>query len=283
MTKPSNLAGQRFGKLTVIRRVANDKQGHSQWECQCDCGNVHVVKAGYLKNGHTKSCGCWKQTTYNPRIVDRTGKRYGRLTVIRFAGTKDGKSWWECQCDCGNTIIVPQQSLHGNTNSCGCLRKDVAGNRTRTHGLRKHPIWNSWHGMVDRCTNPSNAFWYRYGGRGITVCDDWLDANKFLEWALANGYQEGLSIDRINNDGNYEPDNCQWVTVGENSSKDNYQRIFVTIDGITHTLVEWSRIINVPYQRFRRRWYRRGEEHIKQFIKDILNKQDIIDASINTN
>lgn len=282
MAKPSDLSGQRFGKLTVIRRVENDKQGHSRWECQCDCGNSHIVSAVGLKSGHTKSCGCWKRTTYNPRIVDRTGKRYGRLTVIRFAGAKDNRSWWDCRCDCGNIITVPQQSLHGNTNSCGCLRKEVAGNKSRTHGLRYHPIWNSWHGMVDRCTNPNNAFWYRYGGRGITVCDEWLDIHKFLEWSVAHGYKQGLSIDRIDNDGNYCPDNCQWITMEDNASKDNYQRVLITVNNDTHTLVEWASIIGIPYHRFRRRWYRRGVDHTIQFIKDAL-KHDSIDASVNTN
>ena len=152
------------------------------------------------------------------------GKRFGRLTVLGEAdGRADGFTWWTCQCDCGNTVDVKGVSLKsGHTKSCGCIVRDIvtarnhAGyNQERNDNLRLYRIY---HGMLSRCYNPVGDWkhYASYGGRGIKVCEEWRrDFKAFLRWALKNGYRDGLTIDRINNDGDYEPSNCRWATMSE--------------------------------------------------------------------
>lgn len=158
------------------------------------------------------------------RFLDLTGQRFGRLEVISFSrdiksGTRNRK-YWNCVCDCGNAKEVRTDSLtSGNVKSCGCIKKEQdAINLTSEYGFKpKYKIQNRrlyqcWRGMKRRCFDAKDKRYYRYGGRGITVCNEWLDYDIFAKWALNNGYREDLTIDRINNDGNYEPSNCKWST-----------------------------------------------------------------------
>jgi hypothetical protein len=150
--------------------------------------------------------------------VDLTGQRFGRLVVKKLAGTQGTKRTWLCQCECGRKLIVTGSNLRtGNTNSCGCLHREHAierGRNSRTHGNwtngRASPTYRSWRSMHDRCKHPyMNGFEY-YGGRGISVCDSW----KYFETFLSDMGERpaGHSLDRINPDGNYEPNNCRWAT-----------------------------------------------------------------------
>lgn len=148
-------------------------------------------------------------------------KVFGRLTVESFHDT-DSKNnrIWLCRCECGETSLVSTASLNnGHTTSCGCFRREIllSHSQTKTHGLSKHPLYAVWQGMNNRCFNPNNDAYKYYGGRedgnAIRVVDEWSsDFVSFYDWAIANGYRPGLTIDRENNDGNYEPDNCRWVT-----------------------------------------------------------------------
>ncbi len=148
------------------------------------------------------------------------GQRFGRLTVIAEGERPNGKGvkHWICQCDCGNiTRPVSGSSLRlGRTKSCGCIHREGLARRNTTHGkyhTRLHGIWN---GMKQRCNNPNNHKYKDYGGRGISVCVEWEDDfGAFYEWSMSNGYAEGLSVDRIDNDGNYCPGNCRWATATE--------------------------------------------------------------------
>lgn len=148
------------------------------------------------------------------RCVDLTNKRFGRLTVISRHGRIGKRISWLCLCDCGERKVILGESLKsGATHSCGCLRAE--GNNLK-HGLSYSRIRNSYRAMKERCYLESHVAYQNYGGRGIRVCDEWKESfESFYEWAVANGYQEGLTIDRIGVDGNYEPNNCRWATMKE--------------------------------------------------------------------
>lgn len=145
------------------------------------------------------------------------GQKYGRLTVLK---RNEQKKKWECSCECGSHVFVKSASLNnGNTKSCGCLQRDMTSISSKKHGLEGTKIYQVWKSMKQRCFNPNHKSYKYYGGRGIQVCDEWEnDFQAFYDWSIANGYTEGLQIDRINNDGNYEPSNCKWVTAKENNS-----------------------------------------------------------------
>ena len=151
------------------------------------------------------------------KFIDLTGRRFERWVVLERRGSKNGATMWLCRCDCGAERIVVGKGLRaGRTKSCGCYEMDSLITRNTKHNLSKHPLYNIRACIVSRCTNADNRQYCNYGGRGITVCDDWLDkengVKSFIEWAENNGYKEGLDIDREDNDGNYEPYNCRFVT-----------------------------------------------------------------------
>lgn len=186
------------------------------------------------------------------RFLDLTGMRFGRWTVLRYVGYNKG-SLWECRCDCGKIKNVRSDRLrYGKSTSCGCFRAKVTAKETALK-ISKHGMWGTrlyreWIQMKQRCSPSCSKTQYdRYYGRGIRVCSEWEhDFDAFAKWALSNGYNDSLSIDRIDNDGDYEPTNCRWVTE-ETQANNKCTSRFVTYNGETKTLAEWAKKLNINY------------------------------------
>jgi hypothetical protein len=174
---------------------------------------------------------------------DLTGKLFGRLTVEKFSHRKifyrQTVLYWRCSCKCGNSITVTGSALRkGHTKSCGCYNQEVRAKRFTTHGLSRTPIHQLWCAMKERCLNPKTRAWKWYGERGIQVCSRWLSFENFANDMLAS-YVPGLTLERINNDGNYSPDNCRWATKSEQLLNTRRTK-WITVDGVRIRLFEWS-------------------------------------------
>lgn len=184
------------------------------------------------------------------------GKRFGKLTVINCIGVKNHCTMWRCLCDCGNyTNVYGWTLVKGNTKSCGCLRSETLKHTAFKHGKTGTRLHNIYRSMLRRCHNKNDK---DYGGRGIAVCSEWKDDfMSFYDWAINNGYEEGLSIDRIDNNKGYGPSNCRWAT-RKQQNRNTRQNKFYTINGETHCLSEWCEIYNIAYKkvysRLRRNW-----------------------------
>lgn len=194
------------------------------------------------------------------QIKDLTGQRFGRLRVIeQTAERKNRRVVWKCVCDCGNECYIVSRSLiSGATKSCGCFMQESRGKSRITHHKSNEKIYLTWQSMRKRCESPNNKNFTDYGGRGIKVCEEWRnDFQAFYDWAMANGYADNLTIDRIDVNGNYEPSNCRWVSrkIQSNNRRNN---VYLTYKGETHTISEWGEIKNIKpsvlYQRKRKGW-----------------------------
>ena len=152
-----------------------------------------------------------------PKFKDITGQTFGRLTALYKLHNTKGKTKWLCVCECGNLTEVTQNCLYrGCTRSCGCLQKEIARNTQLKHNKRNTKLYKRWAGIKTRCYNTKRQDYKYYGGRGIKMCDEWKeDFQSFYNWAVNNGYADNLTIDRIDVNGDYEPNNCRWITMKE--------------------------------------------------------------------
>lgn len=185
-----------------------------------------------------------------PKLIDLTGRVFGRLTVVRRSFTKKGKVYWICQCECGNERSIAGCSLKlGLSSSCGCFRKELLGNITRKHGLRETKAYRILYGAIDRCTNPKNRAWVYYGGRGIRVSEAWM-RNPVQFIADMGQPKDGYTLERVDVNGHYEPGNCVWATKKQQARNKRTTRL-VTYQGETRSLAEWSEILGVNYSALR--------------------------------
>lgn len=254
-----DLTGRRFGKLQV---TAQFFEGCQYCECLCDCGNIKKVKAKTLREGKSQSCGCIR----TPNLV---GMRFGSLTVIRKTEefNNAGALLWEALCGCGNTVKLIAWRL-ATVKSCGCQRG--------THNLRDHPLYTIWANIKQRCYTVSSASYKNYGGRGISVCDEWRQNFKaFYDWSLNNGWLPGLSIERVNNDGNYCPENCKWIPL-VSQAENKRSNCKITVKGKTYPTVQSAcKDLNIlasrAYTRFH--WHK-GKYSYEEIIYQILEKDE---------
>ena len=200
-------------------------------------------------------------------LRNRVGERFGRLTVVGpHARRENGgqvRTYWRCRCDCGNYVEVFVGSLtEGLTQSCGCYRDEVSGarftalNKTRNRGLGEEPLYKTWAAMIARCQNERDQAYHNYGGRGISVCARWRES--FAAFKEDMGPRpSGRTLDRINNDGNYTPENCRWATTQE-QNRNRRGLCLLTFQGKTRTITEWAAEIGISrmtlYNRRRRGW-----------------------------
>lgn len=185
------------------------------------------------------------------------GRKFGKLTVVeRLPKNSHGEAVWRCICDCGNEHMATSHNLiYGVSKQCKeCKIAQIAQSNTK-HNCKPKRLHEIWTNMKTRCHNPNYELYNRYGGRGITICDEWEKSfNEFRDWALKSGYADDLTLDRIDNDGNYCPENCKWSTRTEQANNRHTNRILV-LDGIKDTMANWSRKTGIPYWLIQDRLY----------------------------
>lgn len=190
---------------------------------------------------------------------DLTGKKFGRLTVVSFSHmNKNHKSCYLCQCDCGKYVTVIGNNLKkGTSKSCGCLNIEKIIQRNTKHSCSRSRIYRIWQGIKKRTLCKTAKSYLNYGGRGIKIATEWLDFNKFYEWALSNGYKNNLTIDRINVNGDYSPENCRWSSYKE-QGRNKRNNVLITFKGITKCRSEWEEELcftkDLIRNRLRRGW-----------------------------
>lgn len=284
--------GEKIGKLTIIEctNVVLGKHERNTWKCKCECGRVVYMKEGTLLFRTTKDCGMCGEHKSRHEVYPN-GTKIGMLTIRRYIPSKTGMVEDEeyiCDCDCGTKGVIRtflQLSGKDGCKNCGCVNAQKMKNlhdKTRRHGLSDTRIYDIYKGMMRRCYNPNEEMYYNYGGRGIYVCDEWKDQEDykglkaFVEWAYKNGYDDTLSIDRIDNDGPYCPDNCRWATmvVQANNKRDSIQ---LTVGDTTYTYAQWEVASGINQNTIRRRCEKGYDPHTAVYTPTPTN-HDCVNA-----
>lgn len=248
-----DLTGLRFGHLTVIERGVLLPRGVLTWMVICDCGNHSMVRSELLRKGATTTCGC--RMGCRTRLIDLTGRKFHMLKVVKRAGELRSKSGgtvplWEVICDCGTTKTMRGAVLrNGQVRSCGCMGH---------HGMYGTPEYGAWRSMIDRCTNPRTEHYRLYGGRGITVCQSWMESFPAFLKDVGLRPSQTHSLDRYPNNatGNYEPGNVRWAT-RKDQARNKRNCHVLTVEGESLTLAEWTERLGCSQSTIRER-LRRG-------------------------
>ena len=245
-----NIAGQKFGKLTAIRRDFDEKHHpHTFWLFKCDCGNTSIIRKNSVMSGKQTTCGCSRDEG------DITGKKYNRWTAIKRDHSINGNDpYWIFKCDCGNTRSVRKYTVvKGVSKSCGCFREEHGRKMLTKHGMFCHELYQTWVAMNKRCYLKNYSQYKNYGARGIAVCDRWR--NSFEDFLEDVGERpKGMTLDRIDNDGDYSPENCRWATVLQqaNNKRNN---VSVVINGVKYsTISEASRRTGLSIRSIKRHY-----------------------------
>lgn len=238
-----DLTGNKYNMLTVIG-LQEKKNGKTYWNCVCDCGNNTIVDTGSLKN-KTKSCGCLKRIA---KYADLSGFENEDIVVLSFAEKTKGNSYyWNCKCKhCGKTIKREATNIKKGLATCKCKHYEKVS-KARTKRGRDTEIYSKWCGMKTRCFNHKDLNYKNYGGRGITICKEWLDFEIFYDWSLENGWEKGYSIERKDVNGNYCPENCCWIPLIE-QAKNKRTTIYAELNGEVKRLKEWCEIFGLNYK-----------------------------------
>lgn len=248
-----------FGKLTVVRegpRVPNGAKTARGIVVRCECGSDEfVTNINNLRSGRTTSCGCAKrqaaakiaasqkgktreEITDGGRQSNLVGQVFGRLTAVEDLGIEEGYRAYRCACSCGEeTVVAAYRLLHDKgPRSCGCLQREAV----TKHGMEGTRVYNIWQGMKARCEDPTHKSYPNYGGRGIVVCSRWSESFKDFYDDMSDPPTGEHTLDRLDNDGNYEPSNCRWATPTEQANNRRNSRL-LTYYGRTQTLTQWAR------------------------------------------
>ena len=250
--------GDRFGKLIVDRSVRDsDKQYEEMWICLCDCGGKTLASTRDLLRGDHRTCGCSKS---------KVGRKFGRLLVLEAVGhTEQGRIQYRCKCDCGNEIIT--HNVGDCKTNCGCISSELRKISATIHGDSKTRLHRIWRLIINRCNNSKTKRFHNYGGRGISICDEWTLPKgqgyiNFKEWSMNKGYEDHLTIDRIDNDGNYEPGNCRWTTTQIQARNTSYN-VYIKDKIVT----DWAKLYQVTtaliYKKRKLNW---SEDQLYRFI-----------------
>lgn len=204
------------------------------------------------------------------KALNLIGERFGHLTVVDHAESINRHTRWVCKCDCGKIITAYTYNLtKGATKSCGCLTKELKSLSHITHGLKDHPLYTTWTNIKYRCFNPNCEYYHHYGGRGIIICDEWRDNFLvFYEWSLKHGWEKGLEIDRIDNEGPYAPWNCRWTTRCEqnNNKRNNH---LIEYNGRSQTMTQWAKELGMNVTTLKSRINQRGWSIEDAFTKPV--------------
>lgn len=276
--------GQKINELTILELLDKlDDSGRIMCRCQCSCGREKEFAVSRVLSGHNKSCGeCdyASKSIYNACAIDLRGFVSGKLTALYPTDmrTNFGEVVWMCKCECGNNKLVRTSSIKNQTiKSCGmCGYKAEASKRalTKYHTPDEQRIMRIFWGMRDRCYNQNSYSYRNYGYRGIRICDEWLNnPSLFITWSLLNGYSSNLSIDRIDVNGNYCPENCRWITMREQAlNKQNTVRLtfFDKNDNVLdQPLKLWCDYYGIPYMYTQLR--RMSPEKQSEFLSKWVN------------
>lgn len=218
------------------------------------------------------------QFTKGENVKDISGKKFGKLTVLKLDKIVNRESYWIVKCECGTIKTVRSDTLKVIT-SCGCDKKkqDIINfDITNHHELTHHPVYSIWNAMINRCENPHNKNYNNYGGRGIKICEEWKDIRNFSKWADETGFELGknLSIERKDVNGNYCPENCCWID-RKLQSRNRRNTVRLDINGDNKSLSEWCEVYNVPYKKVIGRYYRGIREIDDLFYKGNLQMRDL--------